>query len=205
MAKTPDFEKARNFAVSRLAEELSPMLIYHSLSHTVGEVVPAAERLATLENVGEEDRLLLLTAAFYHDLGYIYQRQGHEALSIQIAEQALPDFGYSEAQIAVVRNIIQATCVPQSPSNLREMIMADADLDYLGADDFWKRSNDLRYELENYDKKFTDAEWHTYQLSFIQHHQYFTAAERSLRDGKKLQHLVEIQTQLDKALEKKGE
>jgi uncharacterized protein len=60
------------------------------------------------------------------------QRQDHESISIQLAEQALANFGYTNSQIAVIRGIIQATRIPQSPTNLLEMIIADADLDYLG-------------------------------------------------------------------------
>jgi uncharacterized protein len=197
MEKMPNIEKAKEYALHRLEKELSPNLTYHSLEHTVKEVVPAADRLATLEKVCEADRLLLLTGAHYHDLGFIRQREGHEAISIQLAEESLPAFGYSEASITVIRGIIQATCIPQSPSNLLERIMADADLDYLGQEDFWERSDDLRLELENYSGKFTDEEWYTYQLRFIQPHQYFTASERSLLDAKKRQHLLEIQQRLD--------
>jgi uncharacterized protein len=201
MVKMPEFEKARNYVLNRLANELSPKLTYHSLIHTEKEVVPATDRLASVENVGDENRLLLLTGAYYHDLGFIHQRQDHEAISIQLAMQTLPSFGYSKTQVDVIRGIIQATCIPQSPATLLEQIMADADLDYLGQEDFWKRSNDLRRELENYGDKFTDEEWYTYQLKFIQLHQYFTASERSLQDSKKQQNLLEIQKRLATAVQ----
>ena len=196
--KTPDFDQAREYAISRLKNELSPKLTYHRLEHTTDEVVPSADRLASLEAVSDEDRLLLLTGAYYHDLGFIYQRQGHESYSIKLAEEILPTFGYTKDQLAVIRGIIQATRIPQSPTNLLGMIMADADLDYLGQESFWIRSNDLRKELENYWIKFEEKDWHAYQLHFIKAHQYFTASERSLRDGIKRQHMVEIQKQFDK-------
>jgi predicted metal-dependent HD superfamily phosphohydrolase len=199
MGKMPEFEKARNYVLSRLENELSPNLTYHSLKHTL-EVVSAAGRLATWEKVGEEDRLLLLMGAYYHDLGFIRQREGHEAVSIQLAEQTLPVFGYSEAHVIVIRGIIQATCLPQSPTNLLESIMADADLDYLGREDFWERSLDLRHELDKYGVKFTDEDWYTYQLRFMQSHKYITASERSLRDIKKQQHLLGIAKLLDRQL-----
>jgi uncharacterized protein len=200
MVKMPEYEKARKYVLNRLENELSPNLTYHSLKHTL-EVVSAADRLATWEKVGEEDRLLLLMGAYYHDLGFIRQRQAHESISIQLAEQTLPEFGYSDTDVVVIRGIIQATCLPQSPTNLLEMIIVDADLDYLGHEDFWERSNDLRRELEIYGDNFTDEDWYSYQLKFIQPHRYFTASERSLRDAKKQQHLLEIQKLLDQAVQ----
>jgi predicted metal-dependent HD superfamily phosphohydrolase len=202
MVKMPEFEKARNYVLNRLENELSPNLTYHSLKHTL-EVVSAADRLATLEKVGEEDHLLLLTGAYYHDLGFIHQRQGHESISIQLAEQTLPEFGYSDADVVVIRGIIQATCLPQSPTNLLEMIMADADLDYLGDESFWERSQDLRQELENFGNSFTDADWYAYQLNFIHPHQYFTASQWSLREPLKQQHMIGIKKLLDSAIKNK--
>jgi predicted metal-dependent HD superfamily phosphohydrolase len=199
MVKMPDFEKARDYVLDRLEHELSPSLTYHCLGHTQNEVVPAADQLATLEKVGDEDHLLLLTGAYFHDLGFIRQRQDHESISIQLAEQTLPVFGYSDAQIAVVRGIIQATRLPQSPSNLLERIMADADLDDLGHENFWKRSNDLRQELDYYGTKFTDEEWYTYQLRLMQSHKYFTDSEQVLRDTAKQQHMLEVKRLLEQA------
>ena len=199
MVKRPDFEKARDYVLDRLEHELSPGLTYHCLGHTQNEVVPAADRLATLEKVGDEDRLLLLTGAYFHDLGFIRQRQDHELISIQLAEQTLPVFGYSDAHIAVVRGIIQATRLPQSPITLLERIMADADLDDLGHENFWKRSNDLRQELDYYGIKFTDEEWYTYQLRLMQSHKYFTDSERVLRDTAKQQHMLAVKRLLDQA------
>ncbi len=199
MVKMPDFEKARDYVLARLEHELLPGLTYHCLGHTQNEVVPAADRLATLEKVGDDDHLLLLTGAYFHDLGFIRQRQDHELISIQLAEQALPGFGYSDAHIAVVRGIIQATRLPQSPTTHLERIMADADMDDLGNNDFWKRSNDLRQEFDYYDIKYTDEEWYTYQLRLMESHKYFTNSERVLRDTGKQQHMLEVKRLLVQA------
>jgi uncharacterized protein len=198
MVKMPDFEKARDYALDRLEHELSPRLTYHCLGHTRNEVVPAAGRLATLENVSPEDHLLLLTGAYFHDLGFIRQRQDHELISIQIAEQVLPEFGYSEADIAVVRGIIQASRVPQAPSTLLEMILVDADMEDLGNEDVWKRSHDLRQELQNFGIQPSDEEWYTDQLRLMQSHQYFTASGRALRDSTKQLHILAVKRLLDK-------
>ena len=197
MRKSSNFEEARDHAIRRLETELSPNLTYHCLKHTTEEVVPAADRLAYEEKIGADDHLLLLIAAYYHDLGFIYQRQDHESVSIRLTEQILPKFGYNDSQIAIIRGIIQATRVPQSPTTILEMIMSDADLDYLGHEYYWERSNDLRSELAYFGEKFTDEGWYAYQLRFIQSHHYFTLSQHSLRDANKLCHIREIQERLE--------
>lgn len=185
--------------MDRLQNELSPDLTYHCRGHTKNEVVPAADRLAKMENVGDEDRLLLLTAAYFHDLGFIRQRQDHEQVSIELAEKALPSLGYSDNQVAVIRGIIQATHLPQLPTTLLERIMSDADMDDLGNENFWKRSRDLRKELSHYGTNFTDAEWYTDQLRLMKSHHYFTESEISLRESTKQQHILEVEQLLEQA------
>ncbi len=204
MVNGPDFEKARDYALARLERDLSPGLIYHCLGHTRDEVAPVADRLAALEKVGPEDRILLLTGAYFHDMGFIRQRQDHELISIQLAEQVLPQFGYSDADITIVRGIIQATHLPQSPTTLLEKILADADMDDLGAEDFWSRSQDLRQELENFGIKFAEEEWYSYQLRLMQSHHYFTDSQKALRDPAKQQHIQDVQQLLDQAMKLKS-
>ena len=197
MLNMSDFENARNYILARLENELSPRLTYHNLQHTLDEVVPAADLLATLEKVPDEDRLLLLTAAYFHDVGFIHQRDGHEQVGIQLAKQNLPRFGYSPAQIAVIHGIIQATHLPQSPRTHLERIIADADMDDLGNENFWQRSNDLRQELNNYGTQYTDEEWYASQLRLMESHHYFTDSERLLRDALKQQHILELKRLLE--------
>jgi uncharacterized protein len=188
----PDFERARQYALERLERELPPILYYHSLAHTRDDVVPAAERLAALEGVDGQALLLLRTAAFYHDLGHIEQYTNHETIGIWIAAQVLPHFGYSATHVQVISGMIMATQLPQSPRTLLEEIMADADLDVLGRDDFLNRNQDLRDERAALGVLTTDEEWYSGQLEFIQTHRYFTAAARTLRDARKQQNIEEL-------------
>lgn len=194
----PDFKRARQYALERLERELPPTLIYHSLAHTRDDVVPAAERLAALERVDGEALLLLRTAAFYHDLGHVEQYTDNEAIAIRIAAEVLPHFGYSAAHIQVISGLIMATKLPQSPCTLLEEIMADADLDILGRDDFLARNQDLRAERAALGMLTTDEEWYRGQLEFIQSHRYFTAGARTLRDARKQQNIEEMIKLLEK-------
>lgn len=194
---SPNFEQARQYAEKRLEQELSPNLFYHGVGHTREEVVPAAERLARLEGVNGESLFLLLTAAWFHDIGYIHQAMGHEAVSTRIAQEVLPSFGYGQPQVEIVRGVIMATQLPQSPRDLLEQIMADADLDVLGRDTLMQRNQDLRRELACFGKEYTDPQWYASQLKFLEGHTYFTASARSLRDGRKALNMVDLRKALE--------
>ncbi len=188
----PDFERAKQYALERLERELPETLYYHSVEHTRDDVVPAVARLAEMEGVEGAELLLLLTAAFYHDIGFIEQYNDHESASIRIASEALPHFGYTAEQIETISGMIMATRLPQSPQNLLEEILADGDLDNLGRDDFNERSQALRAELEALGVEQSEQEWHQRQLDFIQSHRYFTEAARRLRDAKKAENVKEL-------------
>lgn len=182
---SPNFELARQYALDRLARELSTLITYHSLAHTRDEVVPAADQFALREGVTGEDFLLLRTAALYHDLGFVEQHHEHEAGSARIAAAMLPAFGYRPAQIDVIVGMILATQLPQRPRSLLEQIMADADLSVMGQADYLPRNAALRDELAATSRPMTDSQWYGGQLDFIRDHRYYTAAARSLRDAQK--------------------
>lgn len=192
----PDFEQAKRYVIKRLEQELPPQRVYHSLAHTCDEVAPAAERIAAAEAVEGEGMLLVRTAAWFHDLGFIQQGADHEIIGAQIAAQALPRFGYQPEQIAAIHGMIMATRLPQSPTNLLEQIMADADLDLLGCDEFMARNHDLRAEMASYGQVMTDEEWLVSQVDFLQSHRYFTAAAKAQRSAGKARNIQWLSQQL---------
>lgn len=164
-----------------MERELDPSLTYHNLDHTFGSVLPSAMMLADLYHLKPEDQGLLAVAAAFHDIGWTIQGTEHERIGVEIARQVLPQFGFNGEQIATIGGIIMATRLPPSPSNLLEEIMADADLDVLGRDDFWPRNHDLRVELESNGRRYANLEWYQEQLDFLVSHHYFTQAARQLR------------------------
>jgi uncharacterized protein len=199
--ESQEFEPAAAYALGRLESELSPALSYHSVDHTNADVVPAATRLAADEGIEGNDLRNLVTAAWFHDLGFIEQRTGHEGVGARIASAVLPGFGYTDDDVAVVTGIIMATVLPQSPTTLLEQIMADADLDLLGREDFLVLNGKLRGELANFGETFTDEEWFRAQLAFVAGHTYFTAAARNSRDGGQTRNREELQRALTLAVD----
>lgn len=190
-----DLDQARQYALRRLECELSPRLFYHRLAHTRDDVVPAAERYLAMIGVNGEASLLVRTAAYFHDLGFIERATNHEAIGVQIAAEVLPNFGYEPTHIWTIGGMILATKLPQSPHTLLEQVLADADLDLLGRDDFLALNQALRAELAASGKLMTDEQWYDGQLRFIQSHRYWTAAARALRDARK-QENIEALTKL---------
>jgi uncharacterized protein len=192
----PDYAGAIAHALNRLREELPGGLTYHNLYHTEQDVMPAALRLAKCYRLDEDESHLLQVAAAYHDTGYIEAYTGHELASVRILTEVLPAYHFSSQQIERLVNLILATRLPQSPDNLLEEILVDADLDVLGREDFFERSEALRQELIGRGEPVAIRPWMEQQLGFLQGHIYFTKAARELRDAGKHKNIVLIEKRL---------
>jgi uncharacterized protein len=191
------FQKAKKFILDKLKKELTKNLTYHSLGH-IKDVYSSAENLATFEGIKGEDLTLLLTAVLFHDSGFVVSQKDHESLSCDIARQYLPDFEYSPAQIEVICNMILATQIPQSPKTPLEQVICDADLDYLGRDDFFSIGDNLFKELCMYGIISNEVEWNKLQVRFLEKHHYFTATAKRIRQAKKAENLLLVKSKLKK-------
>ncbi len=190
-----NYRKAEKYIVKRLKKELPTNLHYHDLRHTT-DVCAAVERLALMEGIEGDDIFLLKTAALYHDAGFVHQYSKNEDIGAALAREVLPRFGYTEDQIDKICSLIQATKVPQKPTNHLEQIICDADLDYLGGDEFHLIADKLKRELMERDMVQTDQQWDELQIKFLEAHTYFTETAISLRRENKIARLNEIKERL---------
>ena len=190
-----NYMKAERHIMHILETELDANLHYHSVNHTK-DVTTAVERLALMEGITDEDLFLLKSAATYHDAGFVEQYDKNEEIGMRMAREILPKYGYSQEQIDVIDGLIKATEIPQSPNTLLQEIMCDADLDYLGRDDFHDIASLLRRELREHGKIDSDRLWDEIQVKFLTAHTYFTKSAISTRQVKKMKHLEEIKEKL---------
>ena len=176
-----------------LREKLPAELAYHNYEHTL-DVAEAAERIAKGENASEEDIQLLKTAALLHDTGYIHSRENHELESCQIAKEILSDYGIAEDKIERVCELILATRMPHNPQDKLSQIICDADLDYLGRDDYFPISRKVYKEFKMFGIVSDEKEWKNVQVKFLESHKYFTRTANEMRREKKEEHLRMIRS-----------
>ncbi len=179
-----EFSKAKLHINRRLKKELPKYLYYHSTEH-IKDVYDSVKQIAAKEGVKGENLKLLLIAAMYHDSGFMIQAKNHEKLSCDIVQETLPDFGFSPEQIQKICGMIMATKIPQNPQNHLEEILCDADLDYLGREDFFKIGNHLFEELKSYKIVNSERDWDLLQIGFLEQHNYFTKTAIAIRKPQK--------------------
>lgn len=171
--KTTNFDLIETIILDKLKNGLSPSLHYHGFPHTL-DVIKNVIFIAEKEGITEEDIHLLKMAALFHDLGFLEAYTGHEAVGFRMAREYLPKYEISNDDIEEICKMIMTTKVPQTPTTLLEKILCDADLLYLGTDNFIEIGNTLFKELQENGKIKTELEWNELQLTFLKKHQFHT-------------------------------
>jgi predicted metal-dependent HD superfamily phosphohydrolase len=159
---------AQALVTDLLTNKISKNLRFHTLQHTQ-EVVAACEKIAEFQQLPQEERLILAVAAWFHDTGYTGgQAKDHESLSVQLATDFLKQHTANEEFTAKVIGCINATRMPQDPTNALEEIICDADLSHLGTDAFKEKSRLLREELEEFGgKEVSKKSWRKINIRFL--------------------------------------
>ena len=197
------YQQVYSFILDKLEKELPSYLTYHNVQHTK-DVVNAVQHISESEKIQEKDALLLLTAALFHDTGFLKGYDNHEDSSCAIAREILPSYSYDKDQVEKICKLITVTKLPQQPSNHLEEIMCDADLFYLGSDKYFEGAHELYLEFMEARIIEEHTDWNKVQIDFLKKHRYFTLTavkEREMKKKENLQHLL-IKQEVEKATRK---
>ena len=187
---------AQSFILEAMIHGLPSSLTYHNIGHTERAMEHAA-LLAESEGVTEYELDLIITAAAYHDSGFLQNYSGHEETSCELARQYLPQFEFSMTEIDSICEIIMATRLPQTPKNKLSSILCDADLYYLGTDDYTTVAEHLYQEFILEDIVKDKMEWQRQQVDFLKSHRYFTPTARKTLADKQDKNLIVLQSRTE--------
>ena len=185
------YERLQEFIIKKLESEIPETCYYHNTGHVL-DVLRAAEMIGEREKVSDSEMELLKVAVLFHDSGFTVNPKNHEQIGCDFAKEFLPAYEYTSQEIETVCGMILATRYPQKPNNLLEEIICDADLDYLGRDDFFSIGNNLMKEMNLNGSIKDERDWNKLQESFLESHHYFTLTSNELRNEKKKAHLTKI-------------
>jgi uncharacterized protein len=173
-------------------------LPYHNYDH-IKDVLSASLIIGEQEQLNADQLKILRLAALLHDAGFIQSAKdtahpagGHEVMGAEMAHNLLPNFGIPADQIEIISKMILATRLPQSPSSRFEKILCDADLDYLGRDDFYEIGGRLFQEMKTNGIVETEREWNIMQKTFLESHKFHTEFSKTNREASKQARLQEI-------------
>ena len=198
-AHTPRLKIVDQYIRELFRDELPNGIKYHDADHTLNPtkgVVAIANKIAIAENISEHDRELLITAAYFHDTGYIREYDKNEPIAARMAGRILKLIGYKPNEIEKIQNMILSTDLAVEPKTHLEKILCDADLDHLGRPDFLELDAKLREGRRNRGVDVSDDEkWYRGTLDLMKNHKFYTESQKKSREKEKQKN---IQTLIDK-------
>lgn len=174
-----------------LKTRLPNKLYYHALHHT-DDVLKVCNEYIRREKIKSKDAKLLRIGALLHDIGFTETYDNHEVKGQEIAQELMGNLDFSQKDIDVVKGLIWATKIPQSPKTKLEKIICDADLDYLGRRDFYQISDQLFKELKLRGLLGNKKEWNKIQINFLEGHSYHTKFALENRQPVKEKRIAEL-------------
>lgn len=198
-------QSTEDFVFGLFKDSLNSNYTYHNFLHAQ-YVVSKAREIAAVENVNEADTDLLIIAAWFHDTGYVVGEENHEVKSCEIAERFLREHQLGEAEIEKVKQLILATNLSNTPQNLDEMIIRDADCAHVGSSDFDGLSSQMKRELElKTGGEISEGEWDIMNYNFLTKiHRFYT--DYALREWQptKLKNTIKTQQSISNQQEKEN-
>lgn len=161
---------------------------YHHYEHAL-DVMNRAIYLWEKEWLDKSDIEILALAWLFHDTWYVIEYDGNEKFWAKIAQNYLKTILYPSDKIEKIENIILATSPNYlEPKDILEKIIKDADMDNLWRDDFFKKWNDLKKEIEIVKRiKIKDPDWLHSALNLMKHHSFYTYTQNKERESKKIE------------------
>jgi len=138
--------------------------------------------LCRSEEIEEEDRLLVRTAALMLYTGFTQDYHNFQNRSAVICREILPGYKYSDRQIDQICNLILATKTPYNPESQLEKILVDAKMEYIGRPDYTDQLKLLFQEIKETGSKINGQQFKNQQLELLYEFQFYTVAGRRLRE-----------------------
>ncbi len=186
-----DFKPLRDHVLQELRHKLPRGLCYHGYQHTI-EVYESARILSICSGLDVNSQRLVLTAALTHDIGYIETANGHEQAGVEWIKTHLPHFDYSPEEIADISTLVLDTDLALDIHHPYSGLLRDADLDYLGTEDFYRIGNRLFQEFKYQGIVRDTWDWNQLQVNFLKHHTYHTPFSKINREPLKQRYLHEL-------------
>lgn len=188
----PIVKAARSWVKTHYETQVSEQYVYHNFQHIL-DVINAVHDISEFYEISEEEKILLLIAAYFHDAGYDKGAFEHEDRSKIYVRAFMALHKQPEESILIVEGIIEATRTQTQPTTLLQKILRDADFSHVGSDQYWDRCSRVRQEILLTKQDFmAEDEWVDFEMNFIKSHQFNTDAAFTLYEAKKQKNIKRL-------------
>ena len=186
-------------------EQLPEELSYHDLDHT-RYVAEQAGIIGQESGLSDKELDIVVSAAWFHDVGFLVSTVDHESESQRMARKYLSSNNVPGEIIDRVHQCIEATRMPQDPEDdLLCAVVCDADMSYLSEDFYLERTMLLRAEWNNTKEgKINKKDYYIETIELFNNHRYFTEYGKHKLTPGKLVNFQLLLARLSKSSDKSG-
>ena len=173
-------------------------IVFHNYNRT-SKIARICDTLSIQSDLNGNEKILLHLSALFIDIGYCDDPKKSAAASARHARNYFMQKGLEASTIKIITESIEAIGYPQQPVSLVAQYLCDADMYYLGSNNYPLDTELLRKEISLVDKvNFSDLDWIKRQLQVLENHTYFTAEARKLFKKRKKNNILLLQNQLNR-------
>ena len=171
-------------------------LTYHNLEHTQ-YVVKKATQIAAHYDLLEEDVLIVILAAWFHDVGYLFGvPQGHEERSVEMMKEFAGKNSLSEDIINKAADCILTTKMNSEPLTLLQQIVSDADCYNLGTKRFKKSNQDVWAEIQALGSQISELDFYKKTVDMFEQQSYHTKYVQEKLNDSKLKNMKKLKSKI---------
>ncbi|MDF2514940.1 MAG: hypothetical protein K0R59_236 [Sphingobacterium sp.] len=193
-------KEVANWVDDYMAVHPNDDLCFHNMEH-ITQMLDAVAQMAVYYKLSAQDNFIVQSAVYFHDLGYYNgPADGHESRGAVLAVDFLRAKKIDQDMLNRIQQCILATQLPQSPHNLFEQIVCDADFFHLGTDMFKERDRLMCTEIaQSRGIPIEKEDWRKSTINLMQIHRYHTAYAQCVLNDKKQENLTLLKAKADKA------
>jgi len=189
-----DLSKMHDHVINCFQQDAPGYLYYHNLSHTKSVVIHA-EEIAQFYGLQNVDLFVLLAAAWFHDLGHLYDTPAnHEYKSVDLMKGFLKNF-YPDEILQKIADIILATRQLATPKTQLEKIIRDADTYHFGTEEFFLTDKLVKQEFEERTGQ-QYHHWTEHTLRLLQKHEFYTSYCKARLDSGKERNIAILEAKI---------
>lgn len=173
-------------------------LAFHNLKH-IQYVVDRTKEIAGHYHVNEKEMLILYTAAWFHDSGYLFTEPAkHEEMSAEVMRKFMLDHTNDSELIGEIEKCIMATKSPRNPANLLQQIICDADTYNLGTKEFKDTNKRVQEETRLKTGSVDKLQFGKNTVKMLEQHQFYTTYCKELLTTTKEMNMKKTKKKIEK-------
>ena len=189
---------AQQFVLHLFNQKNDPRLVFRTYRQTM-EIAKAVNTLAQANGFAEAEWEKAELAAWFVNIGYLFDYQAPESKSIELAEKFFAAHHFSPEKKSGIVAALKSMFSEQPPKTTEGQLLSDAVRSVQFGNQFFENSPLMRLEQELlHNRHFTKDEWAQFQMQQLLNTRFFTSQAKVMYEPLVANHLVSLKDQLEK-------